>query len=346
MAVYSQASNDNKTRKLWELENEKLYRDAAMESYFLPRFGGTGKDSMVTINNKFQKEAGDNITFAIRMRLQGGGVGPGGTMEGNEDSLTFYDYNLTLTRERKAVRIERGLTGQRTQTDLEEEARAALRDWMAERIDYRILEALDVTPSLTFYNNNGAPAYNATYATAKAAIADGTSKLTPKLLSYIKTGASTGWNRSQTPIRPIKVNGKDHYIFLAHPDAIYDLRQDSEWNEAQREANVRGSDNPIFNGMVGMWDNIVVHSHERVTIGTDAGVGANVPYSKGYFLGAQAVCWANGKRDEMVQETFDYEEEVGFQIAMTYGVKKPVFNSKDYGSVAVVLNRTRVSDAA
>jgi hypothetical protein len=43
--------------------------------------------------------------------------------------------------------------------------------------------------------------------------------------------------------------------------------------------------------------------------------------------------------------TFDYGNQRGHSIGMIYDVKKPVFNSKDYGSVAVHVYRTKISDA-
>ena len=94
-----------------------------------------------------------------------------------------------------------------------------------------------------------------------------------------------------------------------------------------------------------MIDNVVVHSHENITIGTTFGSGSNINGSKAIFMGAQALCWAWGHRPMLVKEKFDYGEEDGYAIGMIYAVEKPVFNSLDYGSISVVTARTQIADA-
>lgn len=344
MAKFTYASSGALTRKLWLAENEQLFRDAAKESYFMPRFASTGKNSIVYEKKELQKGKGDKLTFGIRMRLSGSGVGPGQTLEGNEEALTTYNYSVTMTRRRHAVRVERGLTKQRLQADMEQEARSALKDWMAEYIDQQIFTALRSTPTTVWYNNNGTPT-KGTAAAVKADISASQDKLTPKLIRAVKTWAMTGGNRSQTPIRPIKINGKNHYVLLCHPDAVYDLKNDSTYEQYIREAEVRGKENPLFNGAIAIIDNVVIHEHETAYIATDGG-GSSEPYAECFFLGAQSLCWAWGMREEMKEKTFDYDEEVGFSIGLNYAVGKTQFNSLDYGSVGVFVGRSQISDAS
>jgi N4-gp56 family major capsid protein len=110
-----------------------------------------------------------------------------------------------------------------------------------------------------------------------------------------------------------------------------------------REAEIRGKENPLFTGAVAIWDGMIVHAHENCAIATDSGSGSNVPWVKSVVLGAQALCWAWGKRPEVTEETFDYGNEQGYAIGMIAGVKKSVFNSVDYGSLGVYLSRTNVA---
>ena len=346
MTTTTFATGNALTRKIWEAENEKLFRDAIKESYF-SKFMGSGpldKSSIVYVNNSLQKSAGDKITFGIRMRLTGAGVGSGETLEGNEEALTTYDFSVTMDRRRNGVRVTRGLTKQRVQMDLEEEARAGLKDWMTEFIDSKLFEALRATaPTSCWYSNNGVITKGVA-ATIKADLVTAEDKITTDLISAVKTWALTGGARSQTPLRPIKIEGKNHFVLLVHPDVGYDLRKDATFVQANREAASRGTDNPIFTGMLGMWNNVIIHEHENIHIGTDAGASANVPYAENFLLGAQSLCWANGMREDMVEETFDYQEQAGFGIGLNYAVGKPIFNSLDYGSVGIYTSRTKVSD--
>lgn len=339
------ASNNALTRKLWLAKNEQLFRDAAKESYFLPRFGSEGKNSIVYEKKELTKESGDKLTFGIRMRLTGSGVGAGQTLEGNEESLTLHNYSVTMDRRRHAVRVERGLTKQRIQADLEAEARDALKDWMTEYIDQQFFNSLRSTPTNVWYNDNGTPT-KATAAAAKAAINASQDKLTPQLIRAVKTWALTGGNRSQTPLRPININGKKHFVLVCHPDAIYDLKNNSIYEQYLREAERRGSENPIFNGSVAVIDNVVIHEHESAYIATDAGGSGDQPYAECFLMGAQSLCWAWGKREDMVEETFDYGEEAGFALGLNYAVGKTQFNGLDYGSVGVFVGRSQISDAS
>ncbi len=345
MAVKSFGTSDGLTRKIWLANNEQLFRDAAKESYFLPRFGGDNKNSIIYEKKELLKGNGDRITFGIRMRLTGTGVGPGQTLEGNEEALTTYTMNVTMTRRRHAVRVERGLSKQRTQADMEKEAREGLKDWMAEYIDQQIFTALSTTPTTVFINDNGTIT-KTTAATGKSTLTASQDKLTPKLIRAVKTWALTGGNRSQTPLRPIMVDGRKTFVLLVHPDVAYDLKNDSAYEQQVREAEVRGKSNPLFSGAVAVIDNVVIHEHENVTIGTDAGGSSDQPYAECIFMGAQAACWAWGMREEMKEEDFDYGEEVGFAMGLNYAVSKTQFNSLDYGSIGVYVGRTQLSDAS
>ncbi len=89
----------------------------------------------------------------------------------------------------------------------------------------------------------------------------------------------------------------------------------------------------------------MIHEHENIPIVTNWGSGSNVPGAKCVFMGAQSLVWAWGKRPYVTEELIDYENEHGYAWNMIAGVTKPVFNSKDYGSIGVYVARTQISDA-
>lgn len=93
-----------------------------------------------------------------------------------------------------------------------------------------------------------------------------------------------------------------------------------------------------------MWDGVVIHEHEDIPIATNWGAGGAVAGAKCVLMGAQSLVWAWGERPKVISKAFDYEEEHGFAWGFTAKTGKPVFNSKDYGSVAVYVARTKVSD--
>lgn len=345
MAKTSYATGDGLTKKVWE---EKLFRATNKETYF-GKFMGDSADSLVQVQTQLEKKKGDRVTFGLRTRLAGTGVTSNTTLEGNEERLTTYSHNATLERYRHAVRDAGALDRQRVAFDIDEESEAAIRTWGREKIDQLCFDAIGVgtgataNPTKIFYiNSSSAFTATGTANTAKTGLDATASKLTPNFLSFIKTNAKTGGARAYEPLRPVMVKGRAYYILLVHPDCMYDLKANSTFQQAMREAEIRGPENPIFQGATAIWDGVVIHEHENCAIATDGG-GASVPWAKCAFMGAQSLLWAWGERPDLVYKEFDYEEEHGFAWRMTCTASKPQFNSLDYGSLGVYLARTNVS---
>jgi N4-gp56 family major capsid protein len=197
---------------------------------------------------------------------------------------------------------------------------------MTEKMDLLAFDALgllsssSVNPSKIFYrNSSGVVSSTGTPATAK-----------------------TGGNRAYVPLRPLRVDGEDAYVLLVHPDCLYDLESDSTFLGAQRDAMERSKTYPLFVGAKAYWRGVIIRAHENCAIATNGG-GGSVAWAKCAFLGAQALAWSWGERPDVVAETFDYQEQQGYAIRMTCGVKKTAFNSLDFGSLGVYLARTNVS---
>lgn len=324
------------TKKVFD---ETLYRDAIVEAYF-SRFMSEGDSSIVHVKNQLNGKKGDLVNFGIRMRLEGDGVTEGQTLEGNEESLRTYADDVTLGRKRHAVRDNGALDRQRAVFSISDEAKMALKDWGSEKIDKMCFAALDATATQVAYlTSDTAYANTASLATAKSAITT-SSILTPNFLTFLSTmadlGSIAGTTRSFVPLRPVKVDGKNYYVLLCNPRVLYGLKTNSTYQQAIREAEVRGKDNPLFKNSVAIWGNIVIHEHEFATVGSNAGASANLPYGQSHLLGAQALCWAWGQKPKTVYKQFDYDEEDGWAWGMTAGVIKPQFNSKDYGSITVL----------
>lgn len=351
MAKTTFTTSDALTKKVWE---EKLFRDARKESYF-SRFMGSDSESLIQEQDALDKSQGDRVTFGIRMRLSGAGVTSGQILEGNEEALTKYSYNLTLEQYRHAVRDNGAMDRKRAIIDIPSESEVALRTWGSEKIDQLCFDAVGIgsgasaNPTKIAYIDgtaSGAFKMTATASTAKSALrtSGSPSTLSLSFISFIKTWAKTGGARSYVPLRPIRVDGRAYYVMLVHPDCLYDLKASSSFQQAQRDAEIRGPENPIFTGATAIWDGVVIHEHENCAIATDGGAGSE-PWAKAVFMGAQALVWGWGQRPEVVQDQFDYGNEQGYAWNMICAAGKPQFNSLDYGSVGVYLARTNVAGA-
>lgn len=344
MAKTAVATGDNLTRKLWD---RKLFIDIQKESYFT-KFENTEGTSFVHVKTDLEKVKGDNITFGIRMRL-GKPFIVDGQSEGNEHAITTHDFNVSLHKYRVPVRDDGELTRKRAIWDVEKESRAAIVEDAAEKLDELKFTVLGTSLTRNFYcsaltaslHTSASP----TVAKAGLTAAGPTScDITPELISFAKTWALTGGDRTQTPLQPVKIDGKKYLVLLIHPDQRYDLARDAVMLQAHREARERGKDNPLFSGADFIWDGVIIHSHENIEIGTNAGAGA-IPYGKALLLGKQALCMAWGRRAKVVRKTFDYDNEIGFDWSAVLGVGKPVFNGFDYGVCGFWTSRTQISDA-
>lgn len=327
------------TKKVWE---EKLFRETVPESY-ASKFMGEGADSMFHVKTNLEKSQGDKITFGLVARLAGAGVSGDATLEGNEESLVTYDDSVTIDQYRNGVTIRGRMSKQRAVFSITDEAKIQLKQWGAEKIDRLCFDALLNSPSAVYYrDSSGNPVKGAPAATAKAGLSATNSKLNLATFSYLRTLAKTGNNRSFMPLRPIKIKGKEYYVLLVHEDVLYDIKQDTNFLTAQRECQERSADHPLFVGATALYDGVIVHTHEFIPIATDGG-GASVAWSKGVLMGAQALCWAWGERPSVVQKDYDYENKTGYALSMICGVKKPTFNSVDFGSYGAYFARTQVS---
>jgi len=339
MAKTSVSTTDALRKEIWE---EELYRDIREAPYF-SKFMGKDSNAMVQEKTELEKTKGDKITFGIRYRLDGAGVTSGQTLEGREEKLQTSSFNVELERYRHAVRDDGDLSRRRPVWDMPMESRDSLKDWGSEKIDRLLFSAAlaSVTKEI----------FPSTYTATTSITA--TDKLEPKLISKIRTGAATGWARKQVPFRPIKIGGKSYWVLLVSPDVRYDLQQDSTYNQAQREAEVRSKDNPIFTGALGVWDGVIVHEHDLMQELADVttyGAGA-IPGSTCLFMGAQALTMAWGERPNVVERDFDYGEEMGYAIRMTTKAAKPKFtkpsqSAADYAVAAIRVARTQISDAS
>jgi len=77
-----------------------------------------------------------------------------------------------------------------------------------------------------------------------------------------------------------------------------------------------------------------------VPYGQSAAATAKTTYRRAIFCGAQAATMCFGKgyagaKANWVEESFDYNRELGVSAQLLWGVKKTQFASKDFGTIAV-----------
>lgn len=328
MADWSFATGNALTRKAWA---KKWWMEAKVESYFYANgFVGTSPQNIIVEFPDLEKDQGDVLYLGELMQLdEGGGVANDSQMEGNEVAPDTYDDSITLTQIRNAIRTGGRESEQRpSDNGIRGYAKELLQVWMAAKIDQDIFTALGTSCTKGIFGGD---------ATTTATIEAGdymTLSLISKCVAYGRKAAPliTG-----PVVKGKQVNG----VIVISPDQAYDLSErDAAWAQAQREAQKRGDDNPIFTGALGIHKNVPIHEHQRVSTSAVWGSGANLAGAMGLFMGVKSGAIAYAKKKIWEEKTFDYQNKVGFCIGSIYGCTKAVFNSADLAVVGVYTYRS------
>lgn len=308
----------NLVPKVWA---KKVWHEGVKDSYF-DKFTATDGSNVVHKNKDLENVKGDSVVFGLMMNLTGSGVeGNRQKLAGAEDTLNIYDFTVNTKLVRNAVsRYE--ADDQRTQYDMLKEIKIALKQWLSDWLDDRLISRLSYNPS------NGEVLYASAAGTQSSITAN--DKLTTTIISRAKRKAMM----HAPKVQPIKVDGMDKYIMLVHPWAARDLKDDPKWLAAQQNANLRGSKNPIFTGALGEYDGVILYEYERVQTGNMGASSANV--CQNLLLGKQAACFAVSRPAKHIEQTDDYGNIAGNGIAFYGAVEKTNFNGKDYGVINVM----------
>lgn len=344
MAITVIGSSDNKAAKLWA---KSLFRDTLAKTYF-KKFMGEGSGSIIQILPETKKQRGDKVTYALRMQLSGAGRTGQEVLESNEEDLSFYDAALYVDLMRHAVKIDTTITQQRVEYDLRKEARDALSDWWATRLDDYMFRYLAGDTSLTYAGNTAVSADSSHVVYASTCTAE--SQLTTAMVfSLALLDKAVKKAKTVSPlIRPVRIDGNEYYAVVLHPAQVYDLRTSTstgQWLDIQKSfLGGSGSlDNPIFTGALGIYNGCILYEASRVHVGAYGASSANVYRS--ILMGAQAGVVAFGNDnglDQMTwrEELFDYGKNLGVGASCIWGIQKNIFNSQDYGTITVATGAT------
>jgi N4-gp56 family major capsid protein len=342
MAVSSWGTNNDLAVKLW---SKKLAVEALKQTWIY-KFTGSDDNSLIQIKDETSKGPGDKVTFGLRMQLTGAGVAGDGTAEGNEEALVTYSDSVTINQLRHQVRSGGRMSEQRIPFSVREQARMGLQDWWADRMDTWFFNQIAGNAAQTDarYNGGSTPTapdsdhiiYAGSAGTEASMSATTSFKFAITLVDVMVEKAKT----LSPMIRPLRLKGEDYYVLFLHPYCVTDMRIQATgagtWYDIQKAAMTGGqvTGNPIFTGALGMYNNVIFHSAYRVP----AIVSTNTTVYRNVFCGAQAAAMAFGRgngpeRFTWVEELFDYKNQLGVSAGTIAGLKKTIFNSKDFSTI-------------
>jgi N4-gp56 family major capsid protein len=345
------------TPQQWD---DEYFRDYVRASRF-KRYMGTDEAAIIQLKEDLTKKKGDSVTFALVNELTGNGVTGNATLQGNEERLNSRSHRVYVDVLRHGVAVD-DWDVQKSAIDLRNAAKVQLREWSMKKLRDGITNALGQIDGVNFTSSTVAQRdtwslnnqdrilygdntgnYSATFATGTFAIS-AAETLTPNILSLMKRMAQA----ASPKIKPVTVKEMDQewYVCFIGPRAWRDLTEDNPTTNvltlANRDARVRGVDNPLFTGDSLVWDGMILREIPEISTLEASLSSTGVSIEPVYLCGAQAIGLAWAQRTKSTTETTDYEFLHGVGIQEIRGIEKLRFGTaagadtttpKDHGIV-------------
>jgi N4-gp56 family major capsid protein len=311
MALTDLTNQDVALPEIWAKD---LLIEAEKRMFWTDYEGSQGSGMPIIRKDELNKAPGDTIRIITMSNLTGSGqTGDTANLTGNEEALSIDEIVVNLGIKAHAVKFTK-YANQQSVVELRTASKMRLAYWVADRLDQSAFVTL--TGSATFNLYGGTATTDGTLATGDAFDTTALNKIKAKLVD----------NRAL----PIKIDdGEEWFITVIHPFNGYDLRADADWQEAQREANVRGRNNPIFSGALGVYNGMIVRESHNVpfsnvnsTSGGEGGIGTgtvNVSYPVAF--GGEAMARAYGQYPSFLEEFKDYGRKHGVGTDVVFGDK-------------------------
>jgi N4-gp56 family major capsid protein len=125
---------------------------------------------------------------------------------------------------------------------------------------------------------------------------------------------------------PMLIDGEELFVIFLHTNQAASLRSNSTWNQAQREANIRGSSNPIFTGALGKYNGALLFESTNSPTADNAASVA-VQYAIAVGMGVEALCVGSNNAIEWIEDADRYEGH--FAVTVRQYLKYEILNHKN-----------------
>lgn len=325
MAVTLRSNVAASIPQLWSAD---LFSQAENLTFWHNLEGPPGSTMPIIRRDDLAQQPGDTIKFDIILALTGAGMtGDTALLEGNEEALKFRQTSVTIDSLQHAVRWSK-LGKILINHDMRNAALFQLRKWLAGKLDAAIFNEFTGAGSVTTLPTTSL--WFAGTATSINTVTDvnGAGRLSLADLTELKAYA-----QSNNLIEPLRTeDGNEYFGLVLHPYTAMQLkRYDTNWAQAQRDAQLRGPGNPVFTGAVGVWDGVILYVNNRVPVANNT---VPIQYSKNVFFGAQALSRGYGYYPDWTEEYFSYGQEQGIATFCVYGNALNVFDLTTGGGAA------------
>lgn len=316
MSVTTPTNVDSSIPEIWARDVLRRHKAAG----FWGRFVG----SAIVQKQELLGKPGDLIHIQVTDPLAGAGVtGDTAALTGNEENLTTSEIKAAPMLYRHAVRVNRR-AGKKSILDLRSEAKMRLAEWGMTKMDAERFRIFTGLTNAVLGASLAAETYTPNVyaiATADSANDAGTTigdtredvaladTLTVKALQIVKLKLTTALAKA------VDVDGFPHYALVTHPNATFQLKQESRYESWVRDAMQRGDSNPFFRGALAVIDGMVLYEHVNVPRSANT---AGVQVADGIAFGAEAFVEALDENVHSEDESFDYGLEYGISYEFAF----------------------------
>jgi N4-gp56 family major capsid protein len=319
MASTTPTNVDSSIREVWA---KGVLREHLIAGFFGKFVGPEGSSAAIVQKTELLDKPGDLIHIQTTVPLSGAGVtGDTATLVGNEENLTTAEILVQPQFYRHGVRWYRR-ANKKSIVALRDEAKLRLAEWGEEKMDdLRFAQFASITDADVpgaavgrYAANEYVPVGTVDGADAGSTIdkADilAANKLTVVDLQTIKLRLV---NQKAKPLKT--AGGEPVYAMVCHPNALFDIKRDSEYRDWVKDAERRGPDNPFFTGATAMVDGMVLYEHPNVpTYTSQAGIKSAVNIA----FGANAFVEGVDENPSWDEDSFDYGNEFGIAYKFAF----------------------------
>jgi N4-gp56 family major capsid protein len=296
------AAVDTSILEVWA---KLVLRDMKRAGFWGRFVGAEASGAAIIQKGDLLNNPGDTVHIEITGALTGAGVTDETVLVGSEEGLSTSEMVTIPTYYRHGV-LSKRRAQKKSILDLRGEARLRLAEWGEQKLDALRFSQFTLTQASKLHtqdtsnyvaNSTGVNAHDLTTLVAADTITT----------ASLQTAALKLYNNNAKPLR---MDGDDIFVAVVHPNALYDLKRESEYRDWVREAHVRGADNPFFRGATAMVDGILIFQHSGVpTVNSTS--GTPVKSAKNLLFGAEAFIEGLDENPSWDEEVRDYGAEFG-----------------------------------
>lgn len=330
--------------------DSKFYTEYIRENRF-KRYMGTDENAIIQMKEDLTTKQGKTVTYALVNALSGAGKKGSQTLVGSEEKMNTRSCTVTVDKVRNAIVVPE-IDEQYSAIALRDAGKVVLKNWILRLTKNDIISALgqvsgDYATGLTtiFQAAGGAVTtaqdawcaansdrvlfgsstanYSATFATAVGNVDDSGDLPTYARLNLMKSLAKL----ASPAIRPTMVNGDEEwYTVFCGSKAFKRFSEDATIVSFNKDARVRGMDNPLFTGDSLIANGMIIREIPEITdLAITGGTSADV--SPVFLCGAQALGFAVAQRTKTVTDDTDYGDKQGVAVQEIRGIQKLQFGT-------------------